>query len=1141
MGSLIGKEIQQTRSWIDPKAKPPEFNYKYIYPITLLEAVLDSMGENPRNLEEILQEIKKELRSKQPIISQRSPNYLMTYGGVAGAVGAIEMSKAIPWDNRKTSHDKVPTEKAVSDLLMKVGLLDNAGNINDEAFVLRWFDILGRPEIYHELGLNTDGFIVQKAVSEAIYKLTDRIDLFSSDTDSTLLIIKNMLDNHIANKSNPHAVSVSSIGAVALEAFNFHAFNKYNPHEVNKEQIGLGNVDNTSDLDKPISNATQDAIDLIHTVISEETGVTALNFVKEISFDENSGIISFKFRSNSIQEIELKTHEMVHDIVYDIIGKRLNLSSVNGDIRTVDLSDLYIRYTGGIGTHITTSIEGDQITGQQIIRAKINDGGVFKEHLADLAVTTRAIDDRAVTGVKLSLEAVATENIEPMAVATSKIANRAVTGNKIFSSLTNNRVLGVVTACTDPYWLKINGDMIDINTIHGSSLLNNSVTHSKLDESSVITSKIADGSVTGEKISNYTIKGINIGSATIQGTNLVDDITLIGTPSISQRPSADSYNDKIPDTRWVKDAIDSFEFSGINLGDRTVNGRILFSSASPNRALVVKGSNLDAVWDKINNEMLETNSVSTSNIQPNAIVASKIANGSIQSNHISNNAVIQDHIENGAITLMKLEKSVEANKIVAVTAPFSHPVYTSVTGSMISNSTITAKQIQDESITLRKLETSEQDQMLLGVVTRNSEPRWMQATNKMLGDKSVDGRVLFTSTVPNRVLAVSDVYKDASWLQVNGSMIQHAAIKSEHIIEEAIKEEHLQDDIIDTKHLKANAVDPFKHMEARSIGPRELFTSPLPNRVLAVTTMPYSSPDWLQVTTGMIEDLAITREKIFQSHHTEYPYRVLGVTNPEVPPEYLMISNEFIVNDTITSEKLVRDLTLYGAPTIEDSPDPSDYSWKVTPTHWVQDHIKIINDFFNEEIRIIRKVADDDRAHVASLSWLETVDFTPDTTEVMTFTYRDGTQSFYHLPIKESLRSIYFDGLTSELVLHRYDGSELQVSLLPLKESFGSDVEVYQGNGIDSMSGFLGYTTTGGRVIISVPFKSVKITSPVITLGGAFKLRTPDNTVINLSSPTIISVTSSAAVIEFTMNEAYPSNSPCMLLYGEGSSITVQP
>lgn len=39
-----------------------------------------------------------------------------------------------------------------------------------------------------------------------------------------------------------------------------HINNKSNPHEVNKDQVGLGNVDNTSDANKPISTATQNAL-----------------------------------------------------------------------------------------------------------------------------------------------------------------------------------------------------------------------------------------------------------------------------------------------------------------------------------------------------------------------------------------------------------------------------------------------------------------------------------------------------------------------------------------------------------------------------------------------------------------------------------------------------------------------------------------------------------------------------------------------------------------------------------------------------------------------------------------------------------------------------------------------------------------
>ena len=40
-----------------------------------------------------------------------------------------------------------------------------------------------------------------------------------------------------------------------------HSVNKENPHNVTKKQVGLGNVDNTSDKDKPVSTAQKEAIE----------------------------------------------------------------------------------------------------------------------------------------------------------------------------------------------------------------------------------------------------------------------------------------------------------------------------------------------------------------------------------------------------------------------------------------------------------------------------------------------------------------------------------------------------------------------------------------------------------------------------------------------------------------------------------------------------------------------------------------------------------------------------------------------------------------------------------------------------------------------------------------------------------------
>lgn len=53
----------------------------------------------------------------------------------------------------------------------------------------------------------------------------------------------------------------SGVTSAKITSYDSHLTNKTNPHEVTKAQVGLGNVDNTSDANKPISTATQTALD----------------------------------------------------------------------------------------------------------------------------------------------------------------------------------------------------------------------------------------------------------------------------------------------------------------------------------------------------------------------------------------------------------------------------------------------------------------------------------------------------------------------------------------------------------------------------------------------------------------------------------------------------------------------------------------------------------------------------------------------------------------------------------------------------------------------------------------------------------------------------------------------------------------
>lgn len=63
-----------------------------------------------------------------------------------------------------------------------------------------------------------------------------------------------------------------------------HIENKDNPHEVTKAQIGLGNVDNTADRNKPVSNAVRNELNIVNQNVS--------NQITQIRNEIGSGLLS---------------------------------------------------------------------------------------------------------------------------------------------------------------------------------------------------------------------------------------------------------------------------------------------------------------------------------------------------------------------------------------------------------------------------------------------------------------------------------------------------------------------------------------------------------------------------------------------------------------------------------------------------------------------------------------------------------------------------------------------------------------------------------------------------------------------------------------------------------------------------------
>lgn len=126
-----------------------------------------------------------------------------------------------------------------------------------------------------------------------------------------------------------------------------HINNKTNPHEVTKDQVGLGNVDNTSDANKPISTATQ-------TALNGKFSATDGNALKQTIEDMPNLVVtegSVSHKNNNIS-LSLRQQDLKDPVNTDSILLTFNpaTDSTAGIILPSDKSKIDKIITNGNGT-----------------------------------------------------------------------------------------------------------------------------------------------------------------------------------------------------------------------------------------------------------------------------------------------------------------------------------------------------------------------------------------------------------------------------------------------------------------------------------------------------------------------------------------------------------------------------------------------------------------------------------------------------------------------------------------------------------------------------------------------------------------------------------------------------------------------
>ena len=150
----------------------------------------------------------------------------------------------------------------------------------------------------------------------------------------------------LTNKSYVDALSNS-----VQDNLDNHVLDKNNPHQVTKQQVGLGNVDNVADIDKPVSNATKSAIITATTDMATKAYVNQQDGLKadKAMTLGGYGITDAYTKDETYSKIDIdNTLVLKADVAY-VDGKDGDLTTLTTNDKTnlvKAINEVYKRYEG---------------------------------------------------------------------------------------------------------------------------------------------------------------------------------------------------------------------------------------------------------------------------------------------------------------------------------------------------------------------------------------------------------------------------------------------------------------------------------------------------------------------------------------------------------------------------------------------------------------------------------------------------------------------------------------------------------------------------------------------------------------------------------------------------------------------------
>ena len=187
----------------------------------------------------------------------------------------------------------------------------------------------------------------------------------SARVRDTLLTGLSLATNAVISATDSVLIAFGKLQAqitANLSTLTSHTSNTSNPHATTKAQVGLGNADNTSDANKPISTATQTALNAKQATLVSGTNIKTINSTSLLG-SGNVAVQPTLVSGTNIKTINgtsvLGSGDIVtsvqlsyrHDFnVYDYLGKAASGSSESASVWTITRLTIASDGTATVGT-----------------------------------------------------------------------------------------------------------------------------------------------------------------------------------------------------------------------------------------------------------------------------------------------------------------------------------------------------------------------------------------------------------------------------------------------------------------------------------------------------------------------------------------------------------------------------------------------------------------------------------------------------------------------------------------------------------------------------------------------------------------------------------------------------------------------